>query len=81
MSEFLPGSGLLDAPWDEKGDPEINLARKAREAGYSAKQYVKMRSDAMRVTARVLHWDSGMMDQAMLALAAIVAQTWGPIEK
>ena len=80
MSEFLPGSGLLDAPADEKGEPEINLARKAKAAGYSAKQYVKMRGDAIRLTAKALRWDSGMMDQAMLALAGVVMQIWGPVE-
>lgn len=80
MSEFLPGSGLQNAPEYDKGEPELNLARKARDAGMSARQYVQERSVAIRLTARVLHWDSGLMDQAMLALAGIVAEVWGPIQ-
>jgi len=80
MSEFLPGTGLFDAPTDERGDPELNLARKAKEVGMSAKQYVKLRGEAIRLTAKVLRWDSALMDQAQLALAMIVAEVWGPIQ-
>lgn len=80
MSEFIPGSGLLDAPADERGDPELNLARKAKDAGMSAKQYLKMRGDAVRLTGRVLRWDSSLYDQAFLALAGIIANVWGPLE-
>jgi hypothetical protein len=80
MSEFIPGSGLLDAPADERGDPELNLARRAKEAGMSAKHYLKMRGDAVRLTGKVLRWDSSLYDQAFLALAGIIADVWGPIQ-
>lgn len=80
MSEFLPGTGLFDVPPDERGEPELNLARKARDAGISAKHYLKMRGDALRLTGKVLHWDSSLYDQAFLALAGIIAEVWGPIQ-
>jgi len=78
MSEFLPGSGLFDAPADEKGDPELNLARRAKAAGMSATHYVKMRGGAIRLTGKVLRWDSSLYDQAFIAMALIVAEVWGP---
>ncbi len=81
MSEFIPGTGLLDAPAGERGDPELNLARKARDAGFSARQYLKMRGDAVRLTGKALRWDSSMYDQAFLALAAIITDVWGPIQR
>lgn len=76
MSQF-PGTGLLDPPPDESGDPEYNLAKRARDAGMTREQYVKLRTDAIRLTGKVLRWDSATYDQAFLALALVAEETWG----
>jgi len=39
-----------------------------------------MRGDAVRLTGKVLRWDSALYDQAFLALAGIIADVWGPIQ-
>lgn len=75
MSQF-PGTGLLDPPPDSN-DPERDLARLAKDAGISRKQHVEMRGDAIRLTGRVLGWNSAEYDQAFLALGMICEEVWG----
>ena len=80
MANQFPGTGLNDPPQEETGDPEINLAKKAKDTGHTAKQYIAARSQAIRLTGKTLKWKSHDYDLAFDALAKIVLEVWGPIQ-
>lgn len=80
MSDQFPGTGLFDPPPEEPGDPEYNLAYKAKQKGVTRRAYVQMRSDAIRLTGKTLKWDSETYDKAFAALSMIAEEVWGQIQ-